>query len=418
VSISPERWRDVGDTLVIGEAERTWPRAVEDFFCGRLQREYREDERPDLRLTPVPDYSGFSRQARERFFGGIVQTSRGCPYDCEFCDVIVYVGRKMRYKPISTIMAEVTQLHREGLKAVVLADDNFSGSRSRAKEILRALRDWNGRQRQPLSFITQLSIDAARDEELLALAAEAGLNRVCVGIESVNPASLAEAHKTPNLRSNLAEDLRAFHRHGILILGTTIVGFDSDDCSAFHELHRFLMDVGVVSPQVFPLQAPDGTPLKQRMVAEGRYLDWHTGAGAEQINVFNTATMVPKQMTVEELQRGCYWLMWQLYQLDQVRQRLERFFDDFDASPVGCGLQIPKSHLDLEAASVVGRLVKRLSGRGQSAERRALVQMMARAGRSKHPQCFTIAIATFLAALNVRETLLTLNPDVASLPAP
>ena len=184
VSISPERWRPFADVLVIGEAERIWPRFLADFLAGRHGCEYREAERFDLAITPAPDYSGYSRRAKGTYYGGIVQTSRGCPFDCEFCDVIVFVGRKMRYKPVELIIEEVDALKGMGMKFAVLADDNFSAGRRKAKEILEALCRWNRKQRDPMSFVTQLSIEISDDAAFLELAAEAGLNRVLVGIES------------------------------------------------------------------------------------------------------------------------------------------------------------------------------------------------------------------------------------------
>ena len=413
VTISPERWRPFSDVLIIGEAEEIWARFIDDFVKGAPAAEYRAPQRPDLSLSPLPDYSGFGNQAISGFFSGIVQTSRGCPYDCEFCDVIVYVGRKMRYKPVSAILKEVEQIHRLGLKVVVLADDNFAGHRGRAKEILRALGRWNRAQRQPLSFITQLSLDVAQDREFLTLAAEAGLNRVCVGIESVNRACLKEAHKTPNLRLDMAESLKRFHQHGIMILGTTIVGFDNDGLTVFQELFDFLMAVGVVSPQVFPLQAPDGTPLKARMIAEGRYLDWDTTADSSQVNLFNTATIVPKQMTVAQLQQGTYWLMWRLYTFDNMVQRVERFLQDFEDSPHRGAIDLPGSFVDREILGILGRLLRHLFGEATAEERRFFRELIRLARHSSHPQRFAFAINAFLTAKNVQSTLLALNPGAA-----
>ena len=200
VSLSPERWRPFADVLIIGEAERIWPQFLTDYLLDSYQREYRETERFDLSISPIPDYGGYSRKSLKKYMMGIVQTSRGCPFDCEFCDVTVYVGRKMRYKPIENVIEEVAQLYKmRKSRFIFLADDNFSAGRSRAKKILIALRDWNWKQRKPVSFITQVSIDAAGDDEFLELAAEAGLTRVFIGIETPNISSLRESNKKQNI---------------------------------------------------------------------------------------------------------------------------------------------------------------------------------------------------------------------------
>jgi radical SAM superfamily enzyme YgiQ (UPF0313 family) len=269
VSLSPERWRPYADVLIIGEAERIWPQFVADYLAGRHQKEYRETERFDLSISPVPDYSCFSEPVKGLYFIGIVQTSRGCPFNCEFCDVINYVGRKMRYKPLDTVMREIEQMRKMGFNVVFLADDNFPADRENATEILKALRDWNRRQRQRLSFFTQLSIDTARDDDFLHLAAEAGLLNVCVGIESPNIESLKEAGKFQNMRSDMISDLKKFQQFGIQVVGTTIVGFDHDDLSIFRQHLDFHKKSGVPKVQVFPLQAPDGSALKSASSKRG-----------------------------------------------------------------------------------------------------------------------------------------------------
>lgn len=419
VSISPERWRPFSDVLMIGEAERIWPRFVEDFLSGNHRNEYRETEPPPLELSPVPDYSGFSKKVIESHYAGIVQTSRGCPYDCEFCDAIVYLGRKQRYKPVHKILQEVEQIRKMGIRFIVLADDNFSGIRSKAKEILRALRDWNRTQKTPMIFFTQLSIDTAGDEEFLELASEAGLNRVLVGIESPNKESLQEVNKTANLERNLLEDVDRFHQHGILVIGTSILGFDHDTVSAFRDHFVFHMKAGVLNPQPYPLQAPDGTRLRERMIREGRYLETaHTDIPADEVNLYNTLTLIPKQMTVEQLKQGVLWLIRELYKPENVVNRVETFFHQFDNSPKRGRLRILGQGMDRVSLIILWRVIRYAFTRAPKHERDALWRALRRARRSSHPQRFAIALSAFLVMKNVQEILKRIEPEIDALTDP
>ena len=186
-TFSPERWRSFSDVLFIGEAERTWPQFLDDYLNGTIKKEYRENEGIDISLSPVPDFKGYSPGTLRKYLFGVVQISRGCPFKCEFCSVHEYTGNRMRYKPSDKIIEEVEQLYNVcNSRIILIADDNFTGSRSKAKEILRVLGNWNQNKKHQVTFITQLSIDAANDEEFLELAAEAGLTRVSVGIETPN----------------------------------------------------------------------------------------------------------------------------------------------------------------------------------------------------------------------------------------
>jgi radical SAM superfamily enzyme YgiQ (UPF0313 family) len=427
-SLSPDLWRPFADVLVIGEAERTWPRFVTDWLAGRHEREYREDERPDLSISPVPDYSGYRRSTLRRFSGGIVQTSRGCPFECEFCDAIVFAGRKTRYKPVDRIVAEVDQLAALGMRHVYLADDNFGASRRKSKEILRALRDWNRARARPMPFLTQLTIDLSDDEEFVELAAEAGLTRVFVGLETPNEDSLIETNKRQNLRTDMREGVRRFQRRGIEVLGGSVVGFDHDDLSIFQRQASFFAEIGVPSVQVYPLNAPDGTPLKERMVREGRYIAWteSTAAGTRHFSYFNSYTIVPKQMTVEQLRQGVYWLLWRLYDWRAFVDRFVTFLETYEAA-AGAGAQadIPSStsgstlatawHVlrhDREGLRLLLRIVRDCAQRRDAAQSAALLRLLAAARRSSHPQRWQLAIAAFLTVVNTRRMLEAQAPGI------
>lgn len=415
VSVEPGRWRALADVLVIGEAEQAWPRCASDFLRGQMRDEYREEGSVDLTTSPMPRYDGVAAAARASFYGGIVQTSRGCPYSCEFCDVIVYLGRKVRAKPVARVLAEVEQLARMGKPLIMLADDNFSARRTHAKAILRALRAFN-RSHDPISFATQLSIDAARDDELLRLAAEAGLMRVLVGIESPNPESLREVGKLHNIRADMQRDLEAFNRHGIMVIGTTIVGFDHDDLSVFGQHLEFFNGTGIIIAQPHPLQAPDGTPLKARLLRQGRYTEPSFEGPADQVNHFNHFTVIPAQMSQRQLRQGLMWLMRELYTTPSVLRRVGNFFAAFDRGAMR--LEIPRVPLNREYFGISARLLRHMLLHASPGERRLLAGLLGHARRSRHPQRWAIAVGTFLSVMNIRAMIHRLEPNIADLRDP
>src|SRR4051812_30825620 len=170
VSSEPELYRDSFDVLFVGEAEYTWPRFLADWAAGRPQDAYRQVDKVDLADAPPPRWD---RVALAKYMMGTVQTTRGCPFDCEFCDVIYLFGRQARHKTVERVLAEVSALERRGVRRVLFCDDNFIGSRRYAKELVRALVELNRGFRRPVAFFAQLTLDVAKDDELLALMADA-----------------------------------------------------------------------------------------------------------------------------------------------------------------------------------------------------------------------------------------------------
>ncbi|MBZ0120029.1 MAG: B12-binding domain-containing radical SAM protein [Sandaracinaceae bacterium] len=432
VSLSPERWQGVADVLVLGEAERVWPKLLRDYLDGRIDRSapqtYQEHERLDLSLTPIPDYAPYGAAQLARFGGGIVQTSRGCPFECEFCDAIVFAGRKIRYKPIDTILAELEQLERLGMRYAYLADDNFGAGRKKAKEILRALRDFNRRRARPMPLLTQLTIDLAADEEFLELSAEAGLTRVFVGLETPSLESLRETRKLQNVRHDMREGVRRFQAHGIEVLGGSVVGFDHDGLDIFRRQLDFFTELGIPSVQVYPLNAPDGTPLKERMIREGRYLDWETSSAArtQHFSYFSSFTIEPAQMSQDQLRQGIHWLLWRLYDWDAFPERLRVFFETYEEGSSDRKLAIP-TRIDRltpralvhalannrDSLMLLARLLRHLATDAEPAERRAFFRLIRHAARSSHPQRWSLAVSAFLTLVNTRRMLLEQVPGIA-----
>lgn len=404
VTISPERWRPFSDVLIHGEAEGIWGTFLADFEAGRYSSDYHTESRPSLSDSPCPDYSGYSSHTLRSHFAGITQTSRGCPHNCEFCDVIVYHGRRVRHKPVEAVLAEVSQLWRLGFRNIVLADDNFYGHRPRARHMLEALRRWNLAQRSPVIFYTQLAIDAADDAAFLKLAAEAGLTRVLVGIESPNPQSLSEAGKLINLDIDLMSAVRRFHEHGIVVIGTGIVGFDHDTVSAFDQQFDYQMKAGIITPQIYPLQAPDGTPLKERMQREGRYLEntaKDLGLSPEQVNLYNLLSLKPANMSVDQLRHGLLDLLERLYEPRHVVARLETFLRHFKDSPMRREIRLARPCVDGGSLLTLGRLLKYSVLHAPRRERVVLWDLARMAHGSTHPHAFLIAVSAFLIMKNV-----------------
>ena len=246
-SLSPSRCRPFADILFTGEAERTWPAFLEDFRRGEYRDAYHEPEKPDITASPRPRMDVLRNDA---YISGVVQTSRGCPFECEFCDVIVYLGRKMRHKAVDQILGEVDALYERGYRSVFLSDDNFTANRKKATAILEALVEWNReRQPDPVLFSTQLSVDAARDPALLGLCSEAGLRVAFIGIETPNKSALAEVKKRQNVAADLPNDIRTIQSHGIAVLAGMIVGFDHDTTDVFGEQFDFIQAPASRSPR-------------------------------------------------------------------------------------------------------------------------------------------------------------------------
>lgn len=301
VSGSPDTCRDVFDVVFIGEAEHTWPQFLQDWEAGCHRPEYRQVQRPDIQDAMAPDWTGFEHMSKDYLLGA-VQTTRGCPFDCEFCDVIHLFGRQPRHKSIDTILAEVAAMERMGMRIIFFCDDNFIGRPQYAKDLLKRLIPLNNSFDRPLGFTTQMTVNVAEDDELMELLADANFHWVLIGIESPREASLREANKPQNYRVNLIEALRKIQSYGVLVKGAMIVGFDHDDTDIFDEIYEFLRKCGVLINGLSMLHAYPGTPLLARLQKEGRIIemddDMHWEHSRPMTNI------IPKQMTRVELFKG------------------------------------------------------------------------------------------------------------------
>ncbi len=416
VTLGPERYSSFADVLIIGEAERIWPEFLSDYLSGNYKSEYIETERFDLSESPVPNYNNISEENKQKYWAGFIQTSRGCPYNCEFCDTAAYAGRKVRYKAVPQIINEVEELYKLGhIRVIGIGDHNFAAGLSKAKEILKALKEWNSKKSKPVTFWAQFSIDLARDDELLKLAAEAGLTHVFVGIETDNEDCLKEAGKFQNLRVNIFEYIQKFHSYGILVSCGCMVGFDNDDLSVFQKQLDFHKNSGIPSVLPWPLQAPDKTPLKRRLLKEGRYIDWQTSNNTD---VLQSVTIVPKQMTSEQLLQGTHWLIRELYTPDRFANRVVAFFKNYESSEIKSSLNIPADYIDREGLLIVFRIIKNVILKSPIAEKKAFWRMCVAAFKSSHKQRIGILANCFLCLKNSQAILKQACPDYKNIGYP
>jgi radical SAM superfamily enzyme YgiQ (UPF0313 family) len=231
------------DHLVLDEAEATLSPFLEDLAKGCAQHVYTSKERPDITKTPIPLWSLINRK---KYSSLNIQYSRGCPFNCEFCDIIILNGHKPRTKTKEQMLAELEELYKFGWRGgIFIVDDNFIGNKKKLKaEILPAIIQWMKERKYPFSFLTEASLNLADDEELMHLMVEAGFDTVFIGIESPNEESLVECNKIPNKNRDLVASVKKVQNHGFQVLGGFIVGFDSDPISIFKSQINFIQKCG------------------------------------------------------------------------------------------------------------------------------------------------------------------------------
>ncbi len=314
---NPDDFADV-DHLVLHEAEVTLPRFLHDFQHGHAQHCYTSTEQANLHLTPMPRWELISPQ---NYASMSIQLSRGCPFDCEFCNITSLYGRIPRIKDTAQVVAELDRLHTFGWRGnVFFVDDNFIGLKQQVKhEILPAIIAWMRQRKYPFAFNTQVSLNLADDAELMALLADARFSTVFIGIESPHAASLAECNKTPNKNRDLLSSIRTIHQAGLQVQAGFIVGFDNDPLSIFEQLTKFIQESGIVMAMVGLLNALPGTRLYQRLQRQQRLLGDTTGDNTDYSMNFMPA------MAPEALQRGYRQIIESIYAPNAYYQRVKQF---------------------------------------------------------------------------------------------
>jgi len=317
---SHESFPEIGH-FVLGEAEELMPKLVADLESGRLQRIYEAPSRPSLSLTPVPRWDLINLKD---YVTMAVQFSRGCPFDCEFCDIIVMNGRVPRTKAPAQLIAELEALRRLGWKdTVFIVDDNFIGNRVQTRQLLRELIAWRQRTRTTMTFLTEASINLVDDLELRRLMIAAGFRKVFIGIETPAEESLQECRKVQNQGRDLAAAVQTLQRDGFEVMGGFIVGFDHDTPDIFRRQFEFIQQSGVVTAMVGLLNALPQTRLWKRLKNEGRLESQSTGNNTQACLNFKP------RLAKEFLESGYRDLMRRLYEPRTYYRRIQTFLKHY-----------------------------------------------------------------------------------------
>ncbi|KAF0141864.1 MAG: putative with similarity to BchE but NOT Mg-protoporphyrin monomethyl ester cyclase (anaerobic) [Stygiobacter sp.] len=310
------------DHLVLNEAEKTLPVFLKDLTEGKPKHKYTSEDWADITTTPLPLWN---LVPMNNYSSMNIQYSRGCPFDCDFCDITVLYGRKPRTKTKEQVLAELDLLFLSGWRGpVFFVDDNFIGNKSKLKnEILPAIIEWNEKRNNPFYFNTEVSINLADDENLMQLMVIAGFEAVFVGIETPNEESLAECNKTQNRNRDLIASIKKIQEFGLEVQGGFIVGFDNDPPSIFEKLSSFIQESGIVTAMVGLLNAPKGTKLQKRLLSEGRMLKDFTGN-----NTDFSVNFIPN-MDRAELLRGYQKILNTIYSPKYYYERVTSFLRDY-----------------------------------------------------------------------------------------
>jgi radical SAM superfamily enzyme YgiQ (UPF0313 family) len=317
-----EDFNDV-DHLVLNEAEVTLPPFLEDLKKGSPQHLYTSNERPDLAITPIPLWSLINMK---HYASMNIQYTRGCPFNCEFCDIVILNGRKPRTKDTAQVLKEMDSLYKHGWRgSLFVVDDNFIGNKKKLKsEMLPAIIKWQKEKKYPFSLFTEASINLSDDENLMKLMVEAGFDKVFIGIETPDEGSLTECNKSQNKNRDLLASVKKIQSYGFEVQGGFIVGFDSDPISIFRNQINFIQESGIVTAMVGLLNAPRGTRLFKRLEKENRLLKDFTGN-----NTDFSINFIPK-MNHETLINGYKHILDTIYAPKQYYERIKVFLSQYE----------------------------------------------------------------------------------------
>lgn len=381
----PDKFDDV-DHLVLNEAELTFPPFLADLAEGHAKRVYSTTEFADIRLSPIPLWELVDMR---QYSSMIVQFSRGCPYNCEFCSVTELFGHRTRIKTADQIIAELDGLYEAGWHGAVFSgDDNLIGNKQYLKdELLPALIEWR-KDKEGMQFATEVTINLADDNELMQMMVDAGFNTVFIGIETPDEASLAECGKNLNTNRNMIDDVKRIQRAGLQVQGGFIVGFDHDTPSIFQRQIDFIQKSGIVTAMVGLLQAIPGTKLYERLRKEGRLLDQASGDNAD------GTTNIVSSMEVDTLQAGYRRIMQTIYSPRMHYQRIKVFLREYT-------LPRNKVHLDVQHLLAFARSIYHLGilDRERSHYWRLFVWVLFR-----RPSAFPLAITLAIYGYHFRKS--------------
>ena len=312
VSIDEDFFDGLCDTIFVGEADTTWPAYLDSVSHGR-ETHHRYEQKTPTDMTTVPP-ARLDVLKHQHYMSASMQYSRGCPFTCEFCDIIVIFGRRPRVKTPKQVLAELEGIRRAGFKICFMVDDNFIGNKVAVKKLLPEIIAWQIEHDYPLILSTEATLNLADDPELMDLMYQANFREVFIGIESPRPASLEETKKLQNLRGDtMSEKLCRIRDAGLVVSAGFIVGFDEDDAQIFDEQTKFIEDNHLGQVSLGILMALPKTPLYDRLLAEERLVD--DG---------HVCNFKPKQLTRDQLVDGCSEVLAKLYSADAFFGRIRR----------------------------------------------------------------------------------------------
>jgi radical SAM superfamily enzyme YgiQ (UPF0313 family) len=319
VTVQEDYFGTLADVIFVGEAEETWPRFLCDWKQGQHQLRYEQLTKTDMSNIPAPRLDLLKLQ---HYMFGSAQFSRGCPFQCEFCDIIVTFGRRPRIKTSAQVIAELENLRASRMEIVFVVDDNLIGNKKAIKIVLRDIVEWQRANGYPLMFFTEASLDLADDDELMQVMVEANFVSVFVGIESPDEESLRETKKFQNLRpgGSMISKVYKIQRAGLDVWCGMILGFDHDNERTFAAHWQFLQEAHIAHAMIGMLYAVPKTPLYDRLAAENR-LD------TDDETIYGT-NVIPAQMSREALRDGYIQLMRDVYSADDYFDRLDQLFLD------------------------------------------------------------------------------------------
>ncbi len=310
------------DHFILNEAEVTLPMFLNDLERGAPKHIYSSNTFPDISRTPIPMWSLLNKR---KYANMSVQYSRGCPFNCEFCSITLLNGHKPRTKNRDQFIAELEALYRQKWRGnVFIVDDNFIGNKRKLKnEVLPALIEWSKKRKYPFSFNTEVSINLADDEDLVKMMVEAGFNAAFIGIETPNDDSLAECGKAQNQQRDMIDSVKKLQRHGLMVSGGFIVGFDNDPPNIFKQQINFIQKSGIVTAMVGLLNAPTGTQLFNRLKSENRLLKFMSGD-----NMDGSLNFIPK-MNSQKLVDGYKEILNHIYSQKEYYERVKTFLREY-----------------------------------------------------------------------------------------
>jgi len=378
------------DHFVLDEAEVTLPQFLNDFQNGRSKPVYRSDHFPNLEKSPKPLWHLLEMK---KYASMNIQYSRGCPFDCEFCNITILNGRKPRVKKANQFLDELTELYDAGWRGeVFIVDDNFIGNKKQLKsDLLPALIEWSKKRGYPYRFITEVSINLSDDDRLIHLMVEAGICKVFVGIETPSCESLRGCGKYQNVGRNLVECVKKLQRLGLIVYGGFIVGFDEDSARIFDDQIYFIQKSGIVTAMVGLLNAMTGTRLFSSLKRENRLLESSTGD-----NMDGSLNFIPK-MNYQKLVQGYRKILTTIYSQKEYYYRIKTFLQDYNLPSLKSDIRLTRTDIMAFLKSIWFLGIRE---RGKKYYWKLIIYSM-----FKHPAKFPLAVTLAIYGFHFRRVI-------------